>query len=381
MSPKGGRRPGAAEGSEPDEHGFDVTEQFRLAIEASPTGMLMMDHEGRIVLVNAQVEKLFGYPRQELLGQRLEVLVPRRFRGQHPRFRQAFFGAPKARPMGAGRELHGLRKDGTEVPIEIGLNPLQTPAGEFVLSSIVDITERKRADREREGLLEQLRTLNAELEERVRLRTAELSATLKEREVLLQEIHHRVKNNLQVISSLINMQVRRVADLPTRGALEECQTRVLAIALIHEKLYQSKDYGRVPFSEYATSLAQSIFHTTGVSSAAISLHLDVEKLSLAVDKAIPCGLILNELITNALKHAFPNERRGVIAVTLKRPSPRLVRLSVADDGVGLAPAFALERSDSLGMQLVSTLVEQLDGTLEITGPRGTTFVVTFPVET
>ena len=143
-------------------------------------------------------------------------------------------------------------------------------------------------------------------------RTAELQATLKEREVLLQEIHHRVKNNLQVISSLINMQVR-VARPTTasRDALEECQTRVQAIALIHEKLYQSKDFARVPFAEYARALAGNVFtvdrRRPGGASGSSSPSHDV---ALAVDRAIPCGLILNELITNALKHAFPERAVG-----------------------------------------------------------------------
>ena len=156
-----------------------ATEQFRLAIEAAPTGMILVDERGHIVLVNAQVERIFGYPREEVVGQPIEMLVPERFRARHPGFRGDFHGDPKSRPMGAGRDLFGLRRDGTEVPIEIGLNPLQDPGGRFVLSSVVDITERKRAEREREGLLGQLRTLNAELEQRVEARTAELSRSAR----------------------------------------------------------------------------------------------------------------------------------------------------------------------------------------------------------
>ena len=123
-----------------------LEEQFRLALEAAPTGMLMMDGTGKIVLVNARIEALFGYPREELLGQRIEMLVPERLRAHHPDLRDTFFRDPTARPMGAGRELFGLRRDGTEVPIEIGLNPLHTPEGDFVLSTIADIAERKRSD-------------------------------------------------------------------------------------------------------------------------------------------------------------------------------------------------------------------------------------------
>jgi two-component sensor histidine kinase len=149
------------------------------------------------------------------------------------------------------------------------------------------------------------------------------------------------------------------------------------MALIHEMLYQSKNYSSVQFSEYARSLAANIFHATGMSPATVALDLSIEAVSLAVDKAIPCGLILNELITNALKHAFPNERRGVIDVKLRKVSDRDILLSVADDGIGLPVSFDMETSNSLGMQLVATLVEQLEGHLEITRSSGTVFTVTF----
>src|SRR5262245_27016031 len=155
---------------------LNTSEQFRLAIEAAPTGMIMLDDDGRIVLVNAQVEKLFGYPREEVVGQPIEMLVPERLRSGQPLFRTAFSDESKYRLMEAGRDLFGLRKDGTTVPIEIGLNPLRTPQGHFVLGSIVDLAERKRSELERELLLGQLRTLNAELEQRVLARTSELLA-------------------------------------------------------------------------------------------------------------------------------------------------------------------------------------------------------------
>ncbi|HEX7670055.1 MAG TPA: PAS domain S-box protein [Polyangiaceae bacterium] len=355
------------------------TEQFRLALEAAPTGMLMMDRKGAILLLNSHIERLFGYSREELLGREVDVLVPARFRASHPEFRRDFFAAPRARPMGRGRDLYGLRKDGTEVPIEIGLNPIRTADGDFVLCSVIDITERTLASREREELLSQLRGFNAVLEERVRERTAELSATIQEREVLLQEIHHRVKNNLQIISSLVNLQLRQLSDASGRSALLECQTRIQTIALIHEKLYQFKDYSRVPFSEYVRSLAGSVLDATGVAPGVISLRFEVDAVSLTLEQAIPCGLILNELITNAIKHAFPGERRGTMTVILRKQENRIL-LAVGDDGVGMGVIEAPAASSSLGMQLVKTLVQQLDGELEITRNQGTWFRITFPLD-
>jgi PAS domain S-box-containing protein len=346
-----------------------ATEQFRLALEAAPTGMLMMNNAGTIVLVNAQIEALFGYPREELLGQRLEMLVPERFRAHHPDLRKMFFGDPKTRVMGAGRELYGLRKDGTEVPIEIGLNPLQTSEGHFVLSSIADITERKRAQ-------EGLHALNAELEQRVSVRTSEL----KERESLLQEIHHRVKNNLQVISSLINMQIRGLEDQSSRAALRDCQSRVVTMAQIHEMLYQSADYARVPFAKYARDLTARVLSASGISHGTVALHFALEDLSLPVEQAIPCGLILNELVANSLKHAFPNSANGTIRVELRLTADHSVLLSVSDNGIGISPSLDLEHPSSLGVQLVMTLVEQLEGHLEIVRLPGSTFRIIFPLE-
>ena len=348
-------------------------EQFRLAIEATPTGMMMLNQSGQIVLINAELEKLFGYSRQELIGKPALALVPE--------LPLTYLDQPRAVILGAGLDLHGLRKDTSEVPVEVGLNPFHTSEGDFLLSSVVDITERKRAEREREALLGQFKELNAELERRVQVRTADLSAALQEREVLLQEVHHRVKNNLQVIASLMEMQARLLPPGEGHHALHECQGRVHAIALIHEKLYQSKNYAEVPFADYIRGLASEIFLAAGVSPDTVSLTLAVGDVTIAVDKAIPCGLILNELISNALKHAFPGGRHGTIRVELARADSGRLRLSVADDGIGFPEGFNVREQKSLGLRLIGTLARQLDAKLTSSGSGGASFELTFAVET
>ncbi len=229
-----------------------------------------------------------------------------------------------------------------------------------------DITQQKAEQQERERLNQQLQSLNRSL-----------TSTLAEREVLLQEIHHRVKNNLQVISSLINLQSRKLEAGENRDALEECRSRVQAIALIHEQLYQSSDYARVPFAEYAKSLAVSVFQAAVHTVSNVRLELAVDNIALAVDQAIPCGLVLNELITNALKHGFSDGRAGTIRVEFSKTAVGRVRLAVKNDGVALPEGFESRDSPSLGLHLVSTLASQLNAELEISRDAGTAFQLTF----
>ena len=155
--------------------------------------------------------------------------------------------------------------------------------------------------------------------------------------------------------------------------------RVEAIALIHEKLYQSKDYAGVPFSNYTRNLAENVFRAAGASVAAISLDCAIEDVALSVDKAIPCGLVLNELITNALKHAFPNGRPGVVRVALASLEGDRIEIAVSDNGIGIPPGVDLYSSQSLGFRLVCTLARQVDGDLEVESNNGTTVRLTVPV--
>jgi PAS domain S-box-containing protein len=317
----------------------EAEEHFRLVVEAAPSALLMVDEHGVMTLVNSQTEQLFGYSRAELLGQPVEMLVPERFWALHPRHREGFFQTPTTRAMGAGRDLFGLCKDGREVPIEIGLNPLRTEEGPLVLASIIDITERAQA-------------------------AQRLMNSLREKEVLLREIHHRVKNNLAVINSLLYLQSSTTQDEQTLRMLQSCRDRVYSMALVHERLYRSEDLASVDFAEYTEELTNQLFRNHVLSADTIQLKLEVEKIPLDIDRAIPCGLILNELISNALKHAFPNGRSGEIRVSLQRTKNGGLILSVADNGVGLPDEATLQTRRSLGMRLVHSLATQLDTQIE-----------------
>ena len=201
---------------------------------------------------------------------------------------------------------------------------------------------------------------------------------MREKEVLLKEIHHRVKNNLQVIISLINMQIRKMENVTAKDALLECQSRIQAIALIHEKLYQSIDYGNVTFSDYTKSLIHDIFRVLGTSQKNIKARIAIEDISISMDKAIPCALIMNELVTNSVKHAFVNDRKGTIHVEMKLHDSKTLQLRIKDDGVGIPYTFDLKKTKSMGLQLVNTLVGQLNAKIFIDQIDGTCFTIQFP---
>lgn len=205
----------------------------------------------------------------------------------------------------------------------------------------------------------------------------ELKGTLREKEVLLKEIHHRVKNNLQVISSLLSLQSEYAKDGQTQAMFKDCQLRVRSMALIHDKLYHSKDLARVDFAEYAQNLTTYLLHSFGVYSDRIALKITIGHVLLDVETAIPCGLILNELMSNCLKHAFPDERAGEIHVMLQVTPEGKFSLMVHDNGVGFPPELDFRTTESLGLQLVNTLASQLGGTLELERNDGTTFTLIF----
>ncbi|MCJ7600100.1 MAG: PAS domain-containing protein, partial [Desulfobulbaceae bacterium] len=220
-------------------------------------------------------------------------------------------------------------------------------------------------------------TLHNEITERKRAEEA-LLRSLKEKEVLLKEIHHRVKNNMQVIHSLLNLQAKGIADSKIRAMFEESRNRVRSMAMIHEKLYRSMDLAHIDFKKYLESFVQGIADT--YKRDGVVLSVDMESIALDVNVGIPCGLIVNELISNSFKYAFPEGRKGVIRVGLNKNSTGNYVLIVEDNGIGLPADVDIRNTPSLGLQLVNMLTEQLRGTLEFSRSEWTSYSITFPGE-
>jgi len=206
---------------------------------------------------------------------------------------------------------------------------------------------------------------------------AKVKTQLQEKDVLLKEVHHRVKNNMQVISSLLNLQSHRVQDPAVLEMFRESQRRIRSMALIHERLYQSSDLSSIEFSQYLRNLAIHLFHSYQADSRRIQLTIDAEPVFLNINTAIPCGLIVNELVSNALKHGFPDGRKGKLEIGLHSVAQDGYILRVGDNGVGIPEALDIHKTETLGMQIINTLVEQIDGRLELDRRGGTSFQLGF----
>lgn len=321
-------------------------------LDIADDAIVSVDRHQRIVLFNQGAEKIFGYGAEEVIGKPLSVLLPLQHVEAHQEHIEEFGRAPvAARRMGEREQIAGRRKDGVEFPAEASISKVDVDGQRIFTVILRDMTRHKEAE-------EQIRT------------------SLREKEVLLKEIHHRVKNNLQVVSSLLNLQVRGIHEESARQAFRESQDRVLAMALIHEQLYQSKDLSDVHFGDYIRQLAAHLFRSYQVSASRIELKTEIEDVHLPVDTAVHCGLIINELVSNALKHAFPHGREGEIRIELKSDSG-MVLLAVEDNGVGIADTASYWSHGSLGLRLVKSLVRQLQGETEVGKSGGTAIRIRF----
>jgi PAS domain S-box-containing protein len=341
-------------------------EQFRLFVEnVTDYALIQVDPETRISAWNAGAERIFQYQEQEVIGQRLEILFTAE---------DATRGDPQKdldEAAAHGRSEYGrwlIRKDGSRFWARWVTTPIYDESGQILAFAKVlhDETQRKQTE-------EQLRE------------------AVKEKNALIQEVHHRIKNNLQVINSLISLQADRV-DRSMLSILEDTQNRVAAIGAIHEQLYASQDLSNINFGSYLEDLVKGLFSFYGVRGNHIDLQIHSDEIVLDVHQAIPLGLIANELVTNSLKHAFPQNRPGVVEVsftyvpqegsgdsesTLDEGS---ARLRVSDNGIGLPSGVDIDGARSMGLHLVHLLAGQLGGRLEAEPGPGTRLALTFPLK-
>jgi PAS domain S-box-containing protein len=323
---------------------------YRALFEQSNDAVLLFRPDGLIIDANRKAEAMLGRTKESLLGSHfLDQISSAEKEDALRKVRAVIDGAPV--PL---YERTVRRGDGVEFPAEVNLSLVRDPEGGplFVQSIVRDISERKKAEDA--------------------MRTA-----LREKEVLLREIHHRVKNNMQVIISLLRLQSRSIEDPARLEIFKTTQDRIRSMALVHEKLYQSRDLAGIDFKGYIQSLVAHLIYSAGPAAARIKIELELDDVELNINKAVPCGLILNELLTNAIKYAFPEGRPGTIRIRLAAPRDGRVQLTVADDGVGLPVAVDPNNPETLGLQIVSDLARQIDAEIRIERNGGTFCTLAF----
>lgn len=324
-------------------------EKFRTAFRTSPDSVnLNRLEDGLYVDINEGFSRITGYRWEDVAGQTsadIDIWV------DHEDRRRLVEGLQKTGEV-SNLEARFRMKDGTIVDGLMSARILNIDGVPHILSITRDVTEWSAAKRQ-------------------------IQASLTEKEVLLKEVHHRVKNNLQVISGLLNLQAHHITDEAGREIYRESQNRIITMSLIHEELYQARDLAHVDFASYIEGLTGNLFGSYAARSGHVTLDLATESVDLVVDTAIPCGLIINELVSNALKHAFPDGREGRISVRFSRMEDGRYQLVVEDDGVGLPDVSDIRKHRSLGMQLVTVLAEQLGADLVISPGPGATFTLTF----
>jgi PAS domain S-box-containing protein len=353
-------------------------ERFRLLVEGvQDYAIYQLDIEGRVASWNAGAERIKGYRMEEIIGQPFSRFFPPADQAR---------GTPASLLAQAARDGHyvgegwRVRQDGSLFWASVVITALYDAKGQLHAFAKVtrDFTERREAERA-------LAEANETLERRVAERTAalqalnvQLEASLQEKEVLLKEIHHRVKNNLQIMSSLLFLQSQGVDDPHILAFLQESERRILSMALVYETLYQTPDLAHFDLAQYIPALSAQLIHAYGVDADRIAVHLELQEVRLPLDMAVPCGLLLNELLSNCLKHAFPGGQAGNVTVTLAKETDQVI-LTVTDDGCGFPEHLDVRNTESLGLQLVCALTEQLRGTITLERNAGTTFRLTFPL--
>jgi PAS domain S-box-containing protein len=323
-------------------------EKYRAIFESLQDVYYRTDKKGLITIISPSVRARAGYDPEEIISHPVTDFY------FNPEDRETFL--PKLKEKGAvtNYELELKAKDGSVIETSINAHIIFGKDGEptGIEGMLHDITELKKAERQ-------------------------IKKSLEEKEVLLKEIHHRVKNNMQIISSLLRLQAANVKDEKILEVFDEIHGRIRSMSLLYEMLYQSKDLARVDFSEYIKRLTGHLISMHQPKVTVPSLRIGVSDVHLDIKRAIPCGLIITELMSNSLKHAFPNGRKGEITVEMHPHKGEKYKLVVSDNGVGFPQGLDFRQTKSLGMRLVVDLVKQLNGTIELRREKGTEFRIEF----
>jgi len=339
-------------------------EKFRSIIEQSSDGIVLTDDRGKVIEWNRGAERIMGLHRLDVLGSTLwdvQFMTAPQSQRSEEAYQQLksmlseFFETRKASWLNHIVETEIQRLDDKHRTIQSIVFPIQLEH-EFMAGSIIrDVTENKETE-------------------------AKLKSLVAEKELLLREIFHRVKNNFQIIASLLNLQSQNVSDPKALEVFRESRDRIRTMSLIHERLYRTESLSGIDFGDYAHSLAIELYHSYAADPSKILLKVDAKKVTLGLDSAIPCGLIVNELVSNCLKYAFPKdwEKKGRIEIVLRQSAKGMVKLTVADDGKGLPEDLDIRRTKSLGLHLVAMLAEQqLHGKLRVERGNGTRYTIEF----
>ena len=353
------------------------------SLEEATDCVLIADNQGRLLYANNATRSILGQTPAEAIGRSMVSVV---FENEEDSAKALLALEEHGRYHG---EVTYVTDNGESLTTEVTIAAVRelSEHGSAYVSISRDITLRKKTEAELENHRRNLEFLVAErtsaLEREITENKAiqrDLANSLEEKELLLKEVHHRVKNNMQVISSLLNIQAETAGNEVFSNLLGESQQRIKSMSLIHENLYQSDNLQEIDFEDYINMLANSLCRFYSVPEVSVLLDINVDHVALDLETAVPCGLIINEIVSNSLKHAFKGFKgTGTISIALKKAKCNYV-LEIKDDGRGLPADFKLTNATSMGMEIVSILTQQLDGKIRIVGTEGAGFEIKFPMK-
>jgi PAS domain S-box-containing protein len=341
--------------------GYDITERKQMEeklresavyLDIMGDALMILDSEARVVKVNKSFSELWGYSPDEAVGKPVFEMFPE---GELPKHQSEMERAVKEGGVTIFETI-ALTNKNKEIEVSVSGTALKDEKGMLLnfIALFRDITERKQMEEQ-------------------------LKKSLKEKEILIKEIFHRVKNNLAVVSGLLNIQAANIKDKKAKAAFQETRDRIFSLSAVHSQLYHTENYSIVDYKEYIKNLVSNIFYSSQMSGH-VKLHLDLDDITLPIDKAIPCGLLLNEIVTNALKHAFPEKRKGNLRIITHSFEDKNIEIIVKDDGIGIPESFNIEKTETLGLKLIDLMTKQIEGTLEIESKKGTEFRIRLSTE-